>query len=283
MIAEGSSSPHAPVPGGGPPEPGEPDLLAERRARRIAEPTEAALLRRAEAAEATVRTLETHVASLQQRLRDTEGDTRRTHDLTERMERLETAVDAIRESHRRMAVTVGELRSLAVKLRVAAERPPEPAPAPANGRHEEMAVALAAAVERLRARADASQTPKPPAQAPAVEEEPPRPGAQAQAAPAIDDSQRPGATAQTPVVEEPPQPAPAEHSSPAATEPAQPDAGQASPPAPVYGVAPAQPAESTEPTQSAQPTEPASELRRHKHSMSFIARLFKRRKQRKSR
>jgi hypothetical protein len=185
MITEGSS-PHAPVPGGGPPEPGEPDLLAERRARRIADPTEAALLRRAEAAEATVRTLETHVASLQQRLRDSEGDTRHTSDLAERMERLETAVEAIRESHRRMAVTVGELRNLAVKLRVAAERPPEPA----NGRREEMAVALAAAVERLRARAEESQTPDAQVQTQTpVVEKPPRPAAAEPSPP--DESQAP--------------------------------------------------------------------------------------------
>src|SRR5262249_60903297 len=55
----------------------EGDLLAERRARRAAESGEAALTRRAEAAEATVRTLEAHVASLQQRLREAEGETRR--------------------------------------------------------------------------------------------------------------------------------------------------------------------------------------------------------------
>jgi hypothetical protein len=205
MIAEGSSSPHAPVPGGGPPEPGEPDLLAERRARRIAEPTEAALLRRAEAAEATVRTLETHVASLQQRLGDTEGDTRRTHDLAERMERLETAVEAIRESHRRMAVTVGELRNLAVKLRVAAERPPEPV----NGRREEMAVALAAAVERLRARAEESQTPETQAQASAAEDSarpsPPEEGQAASPAPAY------GVAAAAPAQAAEPAPKPGRH------------------------------------------------------------------------
>jgi hypothetical protein len=269
MIAEGSSSPHAPVPGGGPPEPGEPDLLAERRARRIAEPTETALLRRAEAAEATVRTLETHVASLQQRLRDTEGDTRLTRDLAERMERLETAVEAIRESHRRMAVTVGELRNVAVKLRVAAERPPEPA----NGRREEMAVALAAAVERLRARADASQPPSPEAQAPAVEEGSPQPSARAQA-PAVEEPPQQGPQAHAPVVEEqPPPPASADPPPPAAAEPSQPDEGQ-TPPAPSYGVAPAAPA---------QAAEPAPKPGRHRHSMSLIARLLNRRKQRKNR
>ncbi len=57
------------------------DLLAERRARRAAESGEHALTLRAEAAEATVRTLETHVASLQQRLSDSEQEIRRIADL----------------------------------------------------------------------------------------------------------------------------------------------------------------------------------------------------------
>ncbi len=54
----------------------EGDLLAERRARRAAESGEVALTRRAEAAEATVQTLERHVASLQQRLREAEDEQR---------------------------------------------------------------------------------------------------------------------------------------------------------------------------------------------------------------
>lgn len=54
----------------------EGDLLAERRARRAAESGEHALTLRAEAAEATVRTLETHVTSLQQRLADAEQERR---------------------------------------------------------------------------------------------------------------------------------------------------------------------------------------------------------------
>ncbi len=62
---------------------GEGDLLAERRARRAAESGEAALTRRAEAAEATVQTLERHVASLQQRLREAEEDQRRMAGLIE--------------------------------------------------------------------------------------------------------------------------------------------------------------------------------------------------------
>jgi hypothetical protein len=60
---------------------GEGDLLAERRARRAAESGEHALTLRAEAAEATVRTLETHVASLQQRLGDAEQESRRIAEL----------------------------------------------------------------------------------------------------------------------------------------------------------------------------------------------------------
>jgi hypothetical protein len=59
----------------------EGDLLAERRARRAAESGEHALTLRAEAAEATVRTLETHVASLQQRLQDAEEESRRSSEL----------------------------------------------------------------------------------------------------------------------------------------------------------------------------------------------------------
>jgi hypothetical protein len=59
----------------------EGDLLAERRARRAAESGEHALTLRAEAAEATVRTLETHVASLQRRLQDSEEESRRTAEL----------------------------------------------------------------------------------------------------------------------------------------------------------------------------------------------------------
>jgi DNA repair exonuclease SbcCD ATPase subunit len=77
-MAEGSETP------GEPPRSTDRDLLAERRARRAidsdptpthptqptsAHPTEA-LTRRAEVAEATVQTLETHLASLQQRVRE---------------------------------------------------------------------------------------------------------------------------------------------------------------------------------------------------------------------
>jgi hypothetical protein len=61
----------------------EGDRLAERRARRAAESGEHALTLRAEAAEATVRTLETHVSSLQHRLRDAEEEARRASELIE--------------------------------------------------------------------------------------------------------------------------------------------------------------------------------------------------------
>jgi chromosome segregation ATPase len=67
-MAEGSETP------GEPPRPSERDLLAERRARRAVEsepsPPTDALTRRAEAAEATVQTLETHLSSLQQQVRE---------------------------------------------------------------------------------------------------------------------------------------------------------------------------------------------------------------------
>jgi chromosome segregation ATPase len=68
VMAEGSETP------GEPPRPTDRDLLAERRARRAvdSDPTSKtdALTRRAEVAEATVQTLETHLASLQQRVRE---------------------------------------------------------------------------------------------------------------------------------------------------------------------------------------------------------------------
>ncbi len=73
MIAEESETP-----AGGPPQRSERDLLAERRARRAAESGDTGLLRRAEAAEATVKTLETHLASLRQRLLETEESARRS-------------------------------------------------------------------------------------------------------------------------------------------------------------------------------------------------------------
>ncbi len=82
MIAEGNETPGADAGGGeGRGRRGEGDFLAERRARRAAESGEHALTLRAEAAEATVRTLETHVASLQRRLQDAEEESRRVAEL----------------------------------------------------------------------------------------------------------------------------------------------------------------------------------------------------------
>jgi hypothetical protein len=85
VMAEGSETPNGEQ-GRGPegrPRRSEGDLLAERRARRAAESGEVALMRRAEAAEATVQTLERHVASLQQRLREVEAERTRTDELLE--------------------------------------------------------------------------------------------------------------------------------------------------------------------------------------------------------
>jgi hypothetical protein len=162
MIAEGSSSSsQTPMPRGGPTPPSERDLLAERRARRAAESGENALLRRAETAEATVKTLEGHVLGLQRRLEEAERDGRRTSELAERLENVESALAAIRESHRRMATTVSELKGVAVRLRTVVDAQPPRESSSARPRSEEMADALAAAVERLRARAQESAAPQP--------------------------------------------------------------------------------------------------------------------------
>jgi chromosome segregation ATPase len=82
MMAEGSETPNGEQ-GEGRPRRGESDLFAERRARRAAESGEVALTRRAEAAEATVQTLERHVASLQQRLQEVEDERLRMDELLE--------------------------------------------------------------------------------------------------------------------------------------------------------------------------------------------------------
>jgi hypothetical protein len=85
LMAEGSETPSGEQ-GIGPEGRGrrsEGDLLAERRARRAAESGEIALTRRAEAAEATVQTLERHVASLQQRLMEAEDEQARVGELVE--------------------------------------------------------------------------------------------------------------------------------------------------------------------------------------------------------
>ena len=165
------------MPRGGQSPPSDRDLLAERRARRAAESGESALMRRAEAAEATVKTLEAHVCSLQLRLDEAERDGRRTSALADRLARVEGALEGIRESHRRMALTVSELKDLALGLRAAMDRAPaqpqSPARVPASvqelarPRSDEMADALAAAVERLRARAQDTVPPVAPAPGPA--------------------------------------------------------------------------------------------------------------------
>jgi len=117
---------------------GESDFLAERRARRATETGEAALLRRAEAAEATVKTLESHVASLQARLQEAEEDRRRTAALLE----AERAHGAERESELRR---VKQREYAEQQLRVEAEdrvsglereRRSEPAVAAPAGEHE---------------------------------------------------------------------------------------------------------------------------------------------------
>lgn len=59
----------------------EGDLLAERRARRAAESGKDALTHRAEAAEATMQTLQAHVMSLQERLREAEEEHQRLSEL----------------------------------------------------------------------------------------------------------------------------------------------------------------------------------------------------------
>ncbi|MGD1058207.1 MAG: hypothetical protein ABR992_12440 [Solirubrobacteraceae bacterium] len=84
-MAEGSETPSGEQ-GMGPEGRGrrsEGDLFTERRARRAAESGEIALTRRAEAAEATVQTLERHVASLQQRLGEAEDERARVAELVE--------------------------------------------------------------------------------------------------------------------------------------------------------------------------------------------------------
>lgn len=141
--------------------PSERDLLAERRARRAAESGENALLRRAEIAEATVKTLEGHVTSLQRRLQEAEQDGRRTSELAQRLENVESALAAIHESHRRMAGTVSELKGVAMRLRASIDSEPVRESSSVRPRSEEMADALAAAVERLRARAQESAVVQP--------------------------------------------------------------------------------------------------------------------------
>src|SRR5882724_95604 len=100
MMAEGDETP-----GGERSGRGDGDLFSERRARRAAESGEAALLRRAEAAEATVQTLERHVASLQQRLREAEDEQHRMAELIagERTQTLERESELRRVKQREYA------------------------------------------------------------------------------------------------------------------------------------------------------------------------------------
>jgi len=92
----------------------EGDLFAERRARRAAESGEVALTRRAEAAEATVQTLERHVASLQERLREAEDERVRIAELVEAEQ-----ADALEREHELRRVKQREYAEQ--QLRVEAE------------------------------------------------------------------------------------------------------------------------------------------------------------------
>lgn len=132
MIAE-ESSPEPPD--GEPPRPSERDLLAERRARRAAQTGDPVLIRRAEAAEATVQTLETHLSSLRQRLREAE--------------------DERRYSAQRLTASENELRRVKQQeyaeqqLRVEAERT---LAAVTSGSAGEGALARSEVIQRLQAR-----------------------------------------------------------------------------------------------------------------------------------
>lgn len=132
MIAEESSSE---PPGGEPSRPSERDLLAERRARRAAQTGDPVLIRRAEAAEATVQTLETHLSSLRQRLREAE--------------------DERRYSAQRLTASENELRRVKQQeyaeqqLRVEAERT---LAAVTSGSAGEGALARSEVIQRLQAR-----------------------------------------------------------------------------------------------------------------------------------
>ncbi len=115
-MAEGSETPNGEQ-GIGPegrPRRSEGDLFAERRARRAAESGEVALTRRAEAAEATVQTLERHVASLQQRLREAEEERVRIAELLEAEQ-----ADALEREHELRRVKQREYAEQ--QLRVEAE------------------------------------------------------------------------------------------------------------------------------------------------------------------
>ena len=125
----------------------EGDLLAERRARRAVESGDAALIRRAEAAEATVRTLEAHVASLQQRLRDAEGEARRISGLVEGEQAVPAGPSVERRSSTEQELRRAKQREYAEQqLRVEAE-----------DRYIDLERESALEVERLSRRLSASE------------------------------------------------------------------------------------------------------------------------------
>jgi chromosome segregation ATPase len=125
----------------------EGDLLAERRARRAVESGDAGLIRRAEAAEATVRTLEAHVASLQQRLREAEVDARRISELVEGDQTLDATPAAERRPSAEQELRRAKQREYAEQqLRVEAE-----------DRHSDLERESALEIERLGRRLSASE------------------------------------------------------------------------------------------------------------------------------
>jgi hypothetical protein len=150
------------TPGGGPPRRGEGDLLAERRARRAAEAGEHALTRRAEVAEATVRTLETHVASLQRRLREAEDEIQR---MSEEIDAVrppppsEQAYPASRPPGAEAPLAGGGEALLEVELRRARQREhaEERLRAEAEQRHMELERESRAEIEQLGRRLDVSE------------------------------------------------------------------------------------------------------------------------------
>ncbi len=136
----------------------EGDLLAERRARRAAESGEHALTMRAEAAEATVRTLETHVSSLQQRLGEAEEERRR---LAERVERTRAAREDEREQSewQRAAASRGGDPALERELQRASQREyaEQRLRIEAEDRAGEVEREARAEIDRLGRRLDASE------------------------------------------------------------------------------------------------------------------------------
>ncbi len=133
--------------GGDPPRRGEGDFFSERRARRAAESGEAALLRRAEAAEATVHTLERHVASLQQRLSELEDERRVAEEL------LEAEKELARERERELR-RIRQREYAEQQLRVEAEERVVSRDRDSTFEVEQLDERLAAAEHELRALGD---------------------------------------------------------------------------------------------------------------------------------